>query len=118
MDNESDERRRYRRVGTQVHVSIRKYEPDQQGFSTDEGTSKNLSVGGLLLHHDKPVEVPSYIMISFLLPGSEEKLDFVGKVTRIEELMDGTYEIGVMFMHMILGDFGKLMKYISSEHNP
>ena len=61
------------------------------------------------------MEVPSYIIASFDVPGAEEKLDFVGKVVRVEEMVDGSYEVGVMFMRMILGDFDQLGKYISDE---
>ena len=44
------ERRKYRRVSTRVQVVIQKYNPDLRDFSSEETTSKNVSLGGLLLH--------------------------------------------------------------------
>lgn len=115
MDEKHAERRQYRRIDANVEVEIQNYSPDMKDFTSDGAVSRNLSQGGMLVHYDKPVEVPSYIIASFTLPVSEEKLNFVGKVVRIEELIDGTYEIGVMFMRMIIGDFDHLARYISDE---
>jgi c-di-GMP-binding flagellar brake protein YcgR len=109
------ERREYRRIDTRVSVTIQKYNPDEGDFSDEKGKSKNLSAGGLLLHHDKPLEVPSYIIASFTLPDEEEKHDFLAKVVRVEELSDGTYEAGIMFMRMILGEFSNLDKYVLKQ---
>ena len=111
------ERRKYRRVNTRVQVSVQKYNAEIDDFYTDESISKNLSAGGILLHNDKPVDIPSFIIASFIIPDSEDKLDFVGKAVRIEELPDNTYEIGVMFMRMILGEFDKLEQYVAKELN-
>jgi c-di-GMP-binding flagellar brake protein YcgR len=114
MDDQNGiERRQYRRVDARVRVSIQKYDEREKGLSSEHGTSRNVSAGGLLLHHDKPVEVPSYIIAAFSLPDSGEELNFVGKVVRVEELLSGGYEIGVMFMRMILGDFEEVEKYVS-----
>ncbi len=107
------ERREYRRVSTRIKVDILKYDEDFKDVLYEEGTSKNVSLGGLLVLHDKSLEVPSYVIASFRLPGSDERLDFLGKAVRIEDLGDGTYEVGVMFMRMILGEFKKLNRYIT-----
>lgn len=117
MSEERVERRRFRRIDTRVQVDMQKYDHDNDDFYTGGGVTKNLSAGGLLLHHEKPVEVPSYVIASFSTPGSQDKLDFVGKVVRIEELADGTYEIGIMFMRMILGEFEHLEQYVAKELN-
>ncbi len=115
MAEEKKERRQYRRIDARVSVTVQKYDPDGGDFMDEEGNSKNISAGGLLLHHDKPLEVPSYIIASFNLPDEKEKSDFLAKVVRIEELPDGTYEAGVMFMRMILGEFEEIEKFISKE---
>lgn len=109
------ERRRYRRVDARVQVSIQKHMTDEDNFSSEDAVMRNLSAGGLLVHHDRPVEIPSYIIVSFSLPDSQERLDFVAKVIRIEELLDGTYELGIMFMRMIMGGFEEIEKFISAE---
>jgi hypothetical protein len=115
VGKEKSERRQYRRVDTSVVVTLQKYDSEEGYFTDEEGKSKNLSSGGLLLHHDRPLEVPSYIIASFTLPDEDEKLDFLAKVIRIEELPDGSYEAGVMFMRMILGEFTDIDKYISGQ---
>ena len=115
MTEQKGERREYRRIDTRVSVTVQKYDSEEAEFSDEKGKSKNLSAGGLLLHHDKPLEVPSYIIASFTLPDEEEKLDFLAKVVRIEELPDGSYEAGIMFMRMILGEFDGLDKYITEQ---
>jgi c-di-GMP-binding flagellar brake protein YcgR len=111
----SAERRQYRRIDTRVSVTVQKYDADERDFNDEEGKSKNLSAGGLLLHHDRPLEVPSYIIVSFSLPEEEDRRDFLAKVVRIEELPDGTYEAGIMFMRMILGEFEGVERYISKQ---
>ena len=109
------ERRKYRRVKTRVQVDIHKHTPEDNDILTKRGTTRNVSAGGLLVHYDKVLEIPSYIIASFSLPGSQERLDFVAKVMRIEELMDGSYEIGISFMRMILGEFEKLGEYVAAQ---
>ena len=115
MAEQQDERRQYRRVNAEVHVSVQKHDTEMRDISTEEGKSRNLSAGGILLHHENPLEVPSYIIVSFSLPDSSEKLDFIGKVVRIEEIPQGGYEIGIMFMKMILGEFNAIQKFISEK---
>lgn len=115
MAGRSAERRQYRRVDTRVSVTIQKYDVNERDFNDEKGKSKNLSAGGLLLHHDRPLEVPSYIIVSFALPEEQDRRDFLAKVVRIEELPDGTYEAGIMFMRMILGEFEDVERYISRQ---
>ncbi len=106
------QRRKYSRVKTSVKVRIQKYNAEDKTFSTDAGTSKNVSAGGLLIHHHEPLKLGRYVMVSFSLPGSDEELDFVAKVVRVEELIDKGYDIGVMFMRKAPGEYEKLHMYV------
>lgn len=115
MTQKENERRKYRRVKTQVKVAIQKYDRNSKDVSDEEGTTKNMSIGGLLVQHDKPLDVPSYVIVSFGVPGVQEKLDFVGKVIRIEELSTGGYEVGIMFMRVIFGDIKEFSRFVMTE---
>ena len=106
------ERRKYRRVDAMVKVEVQKYDINMEDIVSEESVTRNMSLGGLLILNDRPLEVPSYIIVSFNLPGTTGRLDFLGKVLRIEELREDLYEVGVTFMRMILGEFTKLKGFI------
>jgi len=106
------ERRRHRRIDAMVMVEIQKYDANAGDIVCEKSVSRNMSLGGLLMLHREPLEVPSYVIVSFTLPGMTGGLDFLGKVLRIEEIGENLYEVGVMFMRMILGEFSKLRGYI------
>jgi len=106
-------RRKYSRVDTSVKVRIQKYNKEDKTFITDAGMSKNVSAGGLLLAYDKLLQLGSFVMVSFTLPGStDEELDFVGKIVRVELMPDGIYEYGIMFMRKTPGEYEKLHQYV------
>lgn len=112
MAKNGAQRRRYSRVRSHVLVSIQKRDANLEKFFIDKGTIRNISAGGLLLHVNELIELDAHIIVSFSLPGADERLDFVAKVLRVEELTDGTYEIGVMFVREMIGDFEKLHQYV------
>jgi len=109
------QRRKYSRVKAHVVVNVQKFDGFREKISSDKGTIRNLSEGGLLLQVSKPLEIDSHIIVNFSLPGSDEKMDFIAKVVRIEKLPNGQYEAGIMFLRMIMGEFERLKQYVFEE---
>ena len=64
-----EERRKYKRVKTEVQVDVEKYESSPMLLSTTDSTSKNVSIGGVLIKFKKPLEINSLILNGSLLSG-------------------------------------------------
>jgi len=115
MEKPRFERRKYKRVKADVKVTIQKYKNADDFFTSEEGVGKNISAGGLLVNCKTPADVPSYVIAMFQLPGSGNKLEVVARVVRVEELTDNTYDLGLMFMRTLFGEFEELEKYIQDK---
>jgi CheY-like chemotaxis protein len=69
-----------------------------------EGRSVNVSVRGVLLQTEEPVEIGSKLELTFHLPGDDQEIRAVGKVVREHPWSDGK-QVGVEFL--ILRDDGR-----------
>ena len=110
------ERRKYSRLDTRVKVELSLYDR-AKGKTVPQGAeSRNVSAGGLLVMADRPLEISSYVLARFTLPGETEQLDFIARVVRVEEVEAmRQYDIGLEFVDIVLGDMEKIDKYITSE---
>ncbi len=62
-------------------------------------TSHNISVSGILLETEKPLEPGDCITCSFFLPGSQQ-IVVDGEVVRLEKKPDGLFHYGVRFIDL------------------
>jgi len=111
---EGEERRRYKRIKTEVRVDVEKYEYTPMMLSTTGAASKDVSKGGLLIRLKRKLEPGSMILARFSLPHEKSELEIVARVVRCEESQD-FYEIGIEFLDNTPEESDKISKYVETE---
>ncbi len=82
----------------------------------DVGESIDISAGGILLKHDKPIEVNRVVNIRFLRPNSFEFFEGNATVVRCELNPDGkTYNIGIEFNGLSDDEMDKFEHFLTSS---
>ena len=110
------EKRKYMRLDTQVGVELSLYDPAKGKTVPHTAESLNISAGGLLVTVERPLEISSYVLARFTLPGETEQQDFIARVVRVEEIEAlRRYDIGLEFVDIVIGDLEKIDKYVTSE---
>jgi CheY-like chemotaxis protein len=89
-------------------------EAETAGARQVVGMASNLSGTGLLLSTGKPVRAGVLLDLEFLIPKSGHTVTTKGKVTRVTQNAEGTYEAGVHFIGLSQADQQKILAYISS----
>ena len=112
-----DERRRYRRLDTEVKVEISYTDPERDITSLiTDPVSKNMSAGGLLIRHKSPLAVGSEVVVKFLLPSEQRYIMTFGKVVRVEMVEEGSlYEIGLCFVNTRQQDIERIEKHVTNS---
>ncbi len=86
-------------------------------LSSDSGEVlqiRNLSEGGLLFTHDRPLPIDTILRLSFQLPGRKTPVSCKARVKRIEEMEKGKhYEIGARITHIPDRDRRALKRFVS-----
>ena len=110
------EKRRYLRLDTRVKVELALYDQSKGKTVPQSAESRNVSAGGLLVMVERPLDVSSYVLAKFTLPGETEQQDFIARVVRVEEVEAlRKYDIGLEFVDIVIGDMEKIDKYVSTE---
>ena len=78
------------------------------------GMASNLSGTGLFLSTGRPVRAGLVLQLEFLIPKSNHTVTVKGKVTRVTQNTEGTYEAGVHFIDLSQSDQRQILDYISS----
>ncbi len=116
MADAGPERRKFKRLDKRVKIEVSVYDHSKGKTVPRSAESRNVSAGGILIALDRPLEISSYILVRFTLPGETEQHDFVGKVVRVEEVeILRVYEIGVAFVDIVVGDMEKIDLYVTEE---
>jgi diguanylate cyclase (GGDEF)-like protein len=87
-----EEKRRYLRV--KISQPILAKELDFEKSVIHSGTSKNISVGGLLFENPEELALGTLVTLQISV-NNAEPLIIIGKVVRIEQFEDGRFDIGV-----------------------
>ena len=110
------EKRRYKRLDTRVKTEIALYDPGKGKTVPENAETRNVSAGGLLVSLERPLEISSYVLARFTLPGETEQLDFIARVVRVEEVEAlRKYDIGLEFVDIIVGEMERIDSYVSDE---
>jgi c-di-GMP-binding flagellar brake protein YcgR len=113
------ERRKYRRLRAEVKVEISYTDPEKDVTSlTTDPVSKDISAGGLLVRHRKPLVVGSEVVVKFLLPSEKRYIMTFARVIRadvVEE--DKLYDIGLCFIDIRDQDIERINKYVIGSLN-
>jgi c-di-GMP-binding flagellar brake protein YcgR len=96
------ERRQYKRLDAKVDVELTQFDQARGKEITRDTESQNVSVGGLLISSDWPLEISSYVRARFVL-GEDVQKDIVAKVVRVDEVEPlSRYDIGLQFVETLL----------------
>lgn len=108
------ERRNYRRVKGIFNVRVK--EEDNSSLQLSHGKSVDVSAGGILFRHNKPIKIDKTINVRFLRPNSFEFFEGNAKVTRCD-LSPGAkyYYIGIEFFDLNQDDVKKLDHFLTSS---
>lgn len=84
-----------------VHFEVwSRFAPEEEAF---EGVALNVSVRGILLEADEPLDVGTQLELSFTLPGESADLHVVGRVVRDAGVNEGRPLSGIEFL-ILRGD--------------
>ena len=95
-----EERRRYKRLSGKFGIQIDL--PDDDGIPTvfEIGAIDNISAAGILIRHDKPIDIGKILQVTFLSPNSFEVFKLDTRVLRVKPKPDQTYEIAVEYVDL------------------
>ncbi|MCP4137804.1 MAG: PilZ domain-containing protein [bacterium] len=109
-----EEKRTYLRIANEFNVRIAKEKAidDIRDLNIDVGKSINISGSGLLITIREPVEIGARIRVTFLKPNTFDFFESFGRVVRIEDNEDGTYELAIGFVDQTATDAKRLDYYL------
>ena len=108
-----DEMRLYRRVKEHIDIKIDIADPEHNIGKFHVGKAANISAAGVLFRYDKPIDIGTHIIVSFLSPNSFEIFKLNAHVVRVEITLDNQYDIGVSFFSMSEDDKKRLNYYLT-----
>jgi len=118
---EGSNKRVYRRLDNQVNVRYKVFEIENELIKRKNAieesvATKNISAGGLLfVAHDK-LSVGSILELKIKLPNSEELIECLSRVVRVEELVEQKeYDIAVCFLDLTGADRIRLEKFVGQK---
>ncbi|MBI3602543.1 MAG: Flp pilus assembly complex ATPase component TadA [Candidatus Omnitrophica bacterium] len=115
------EPRAYNRLDKKVNISFKTFKsPDillKRGFTPEQlSVTKNISAGGLLFVSSEPLTVGSILEMKMELPDSNEFIECLIKVLRIQEIEEGrNYDVAGHFLDITSAHRTRFNKYIESE---
>jgi len=123
----SNERRQYRRIPMGATVSFQEltFEKAPEPWESVYG---DLSAGGLLLASPRDYPMGSLLKLELRVPGWGKHLNHfgpvqdnefrplvaVGQVVRVEQLEDGSFELGIKFLNVYPDDQAALRRFIDA----
>jgi DNA-binding response OmpR family regulator len=80
-----------------------------------EARLTDISIGGLALQCDKPLEIHSTVSLSFSLPATSQLIHVTGRVVNSIADADGRGRIGICFSSVSEDDFNLLVNWLADE---
>lgn len=109
----SHDKRRFFRLDFNTEITVRKI--DLQEDLTLTGTSKNISVNGILFETSEPIDLGTKIELHVPLNATHEPLMIIGTVVRVEFFETGRYDIGVSFIEMDRNTKNEISQYLVKQ---
>jgi type II secretory ATPase GspE/PulE/Tfp pilus assembly ATPase PilB-like protein len=119
---EGSSKRVFRRLDDQVNVRYKVFEKDNELLKRkvnpeeEAALTKNISAGGLLFKSPDRLAVGSVIELKIKLPNSEELIECLARVVRVEELIEQLeYDIAVCFLDLTGAERIRLDKFVGAK---
>lgn len=124
----SNERRQYRRIPMGATVSFQELTFEKASVPA-ESIYGDLSAGGILLASPKGHPLGTLLKLELRVPGWGKHLNrfgpvhenevrplvAVGQVVRVEQMEDGSYELGIKFLNVYPDDLAALRNFIDAS---
>ena len=124
----SQERRQYRRIPLEASVSFQELS-FHKGEEPAQSSYRDVSGGGLLLESSRAYPLGTLLKLEIRVPGwgrfqnhfgpvqeaDGRPLVALGTVVRLEQLDDGSYELGIKFQNVYPDDLAALMKFVEAS---
>lgn len=120
-DASASEKRVFKRLNKKVDVHYKVLESKEglisRGLTSESlSMSRDISAGGVLFISEKPIALSSVLDIKVEIPGSDEPIECLAKVVRVEEIeANKSYDIAVCFLDISSGQRSRLNKYAETE---
>jgi len=115
------EPRVYNRLDKKINISFKTFKSldvlFKRGFTPEQlSVTRNISAGGLLFVSCEPLTVGSILELTIELPDSNDPIDCLVKVLRVEQIEEGrNYDVAGHFLDISSSHRTRLEKYIESE---
>ena len=112
MLNKFQEKRKYIRLDTSVHITVLPYEVTEENILLGDQKSKrsqNLCAGGILFKYNTGLPKGSLVKLQLFLPSEVSPMEIIGEIRHITNVQDNLYEIGVAFLKISDNDKNKLI---------
>jgi len=110
----SEDKRHYTRLDFFNEIVVREVRSGQDKRREFTATAKNLSEGGILIEHGRPLEIGSETLLEITLD-AETRLNIIGTVVRLEAFGADRYEIGLSFLKLSTDTKNHLANYIIKQ---
>jgi len=124
----SNERRQYRRIPMGATISFQELTFEKASVPA-ESIYGDLSVGGILLASPREQPLGTLLKLELRVPGWGKHLNrfgpvhdndvrplvAVGQVVRVEQLEDGSFELGIKFLNVYPDDLNALRNFIDAS---
>jgi type II secretory ATPase GspE/PulE/Tfp pilus assembly ATPase PilB-like protein len=117
----AQDKRAYPRLNAKINLRYRVFENEQElikrGFTPEQlSVTKNISAGGLIFYSQEPLAIGSIIEVIIELPGAEEPIESLARVTRVEEIGGSNrYGIAVCFLDITGAQRTSLNRFVEEE---
>ncbi|MBU1998942.1 MAG: Flp pilus assembly complex ATPase component TadA [Candidatus Omnitrophica bacterium] len=112
-------KRIYNRLDEKINLRYRIFKSAEElaskGYTPQQlGATKNISAGGLVFSSTQMLAISTFVEVRIELPNSEEPVECLSRVVRVEELEEGKkYDIAVCFLDITSAQRSRLEKYIT-----
>lgn len=109
------ERRNYERMAMSFSVRVSEFNSQKKlnPFDASHNTAINISGNGILVNSLKKINIGKEVRLTFLKPNTFELFKTNGKVIRVNENFDNTYDLGINFNQLTDNEKNDLDFYIN-----
>lgn len=119
MSHNSEEKRKYIRLnaGTEARLKVKNSQGKSAGFENDLAFVRNISLEGVGLAYDKPLNIDDKVELELYLQDDLQPTHITGQVRRIKEFdneqhQEFKYEIGIKILSISKEDEYKFTSYV------
>jgi hypothetical protein len=115
MSDGGPEKRKFQRIDTQVKVILTLPGQIQGSKFINRTVSRNMSRNGVLVSSAVPLDLGSFVLARFEIPGEPNPVEIFAKVVRVAALAGNRYDIGLFFTGFTPEAIDTVRRYLIDE---